>query len=194
MDLKESIKKCNSVSDFCKILNLHINGTGIRKAKKIINDNNLDTSHFGLVNKNRKHPIIDKECPVCGKNFKTQTHGDKKEKYTCSYSCSNTYFRSGVDNPNWRETSSRYRDKCFEFHKKECVVCSENKIVEVHHIDEDRTNNKMDNLVPLCPTHHGYWHSRYKIEIEELIYTYINKFKEMTTIQQQQQQQINLTD
>jgi hypothetical protein len=47
----------------------------------------------------------------------------------------------------------------------------------------------------LCPTHHQYWHSRYKEEIEDKIYNYIKEFKNMTTFTQyQQQQQINRTD
>jgi hypothetical protein len=53
----------------------------------------------------------------------------------------------------------------------------EDKIVEVHHLDGDRNNNNVLNLVPLCPTHHKYWHSRYKSNVEDKIYLYIEKIK-----------------
>lgn len=195
MNLEEEIKKCSSLTQFCKILNLHPNGYGMKKAKEIILQNGLNSNHF---NKNLKakikYELIEKNCPVCGVLFKTQKRGDRREKKTCSYSCSNTFFRSGKDNPNWKEVSTQYRTKCFEYHKKECVICKEEKIVEVHHIDEDRNNNDILNLVPLCPTHHKYWHSEYKQEIEEKIYNYINEFKMTTLTQYQQQQQINRTD
>ena len=196
MNLEEEIKKCFSLTQFCKVLKLHTNGNGMKKAKEIILQNGLNSDHFNKnLNAKRKYELIDKECPVCGDNFKTQKRGNSREKRTCSYSCSNTFFRSGKNNPNWKEVSTQYRNKCFEYHKKECIICKEEKIVEVHHIDEDRSNNDIFNLVPLCPTHHKYWHSEFKKEIEEKIYNYIKEFKNMTTFTQyQQQQQINLTD
>lgn len=128
----------------------------------------------------------------------------RREKTTCSRSCSNTSFRSGKNNGNWKDISEydsrsktfilKYRRICFENHKHECVICGENKILDVHHLDQNKFNNSPENLVPLCPTHHQYWHSRYKQEIEEKIYNYINEFKMTTLTQYQQQQQINRTD
>jgi len=123
--------------------------------------------------KEYKYKKIIKICPVCGSKFETKN--DKKETTTCSYSCSNTYFRSGTSNPNWK--GNNYRTICFAYHKKECVICKENKIVEVHHLDENNKNNNIGNLVPLCPTHHQYWHSRYKYIVEEKILEYIKEFK-----------------
>ena len=116
---------------------------------------------------------IEKDCPICGTKF-TTGKDSPREKITCSYSCANSYFRSGVNNPNWKENS--YRTTCFHFHKKECIVCGENKIVEVHHLDENNKNNSPNNLIPLCPTHHQYWHSRYKEEVEQIVIDYITEF------------------
>lgn len=108
-----------------------------------------------------------KECPVCYSIFSTKGT-------TCSYSCSNTYFRSGENNPNWKESS--YRTTCFLYHKKECIICGEANIVEVHHMDEDKENNTPSNLMPLCPTHHQYYHSRFKDIVFDKIIQYQNSF------------------
>ena len=180
MNYKELIIECYSVSDFCKKIGFTTNGRDIKKAKSIIIDENLDISHFDNgSSKKMKYPIIEKECPVCKNLFKTQK--DRNEKVTCSHSCSNTFFRSGENHPNWKEFSNNrrkiYRDKCFFYHKEECVICGENKIVEVHHLDENRNNNNIDNLIPLCPTHHRYWHSKYKDEIVEIILEYQKIFR-----------------
>lgn len=102
------------------------------------------------------------KCPVCGKDKK---HPDR---LTCSYSCSNRY----VD----RTKRTGYRSICFYHHEKKCIICGENKIVSVHHMDEDRTNNSPENLIPLCPTHHQYVHSRYKHLILDKIEKYIKDF------------------
>ena len=36
MNLEEEIKKCSSLTQFCKVLKLHTNGNGMKKAKEII--------------------------------------------------------------------------------------------------------------------------------------------------------------
>ena len=110
-----------------------------------------------------------KNCPVCGIEFYTRSA-------TCSYTCSNRHFRTGTDNGNWKGT--RYQTVCFDQHKKECVVCGESKIVAVHHFNCDHNDNSIENLVPLCPTHHQYMHSRFKDEILATVEKYINKFKQ----------------
>lgn len=120
-----------------------------------------------------KYEIVTKKCPVCGNDFTTQLR-HKKEKSTCSHACSNSFFRTGVNHGNWKESS--YKTTCFHYHEKKCIICGEDKIVEVHHFDEDNTNNKPENLMPLCPTHHQYWHSRYKELVYDKIVAYRNEF------------------
>lgn len=107
-----------------------------------------------------------KKCPVCDdpiKNYKTSV--------TCSYSCSNKHFRTGPNHGNWKDSS--YRTTCFHYHEKKCIICNEENIVEVHHFDGNNANNDPLNLVPLCPTHHQYLHSRYKHLIEDQVISYI---------------------
>lgn len=109
-------------------------------------------------------------CMICGKPVKKNYSNTK----TCSYACSNTYFRSGLNHWNWKEDS--YRTTCFMYHNKKCIICDEKNIVEVHHLDENSKNNDPRNLIPLCPTHHQYWHSRYKYIIQDKVEEYIKQF------------------
>ena len=112
-----------------------------------------------------ENPENKRTCPQCGKDFSGKST-------TCSRACANSYFRSGDNHPNWRE--EQYRSTCFLHHEKECVVCGEDKIVEVHHLDENRKNNDPSNLIPLCPTHHKYWHSRFRYLVEATVTNYLN--------------------
>ena len=73
--------------------------------------------------------------------------------------------------------STNYQTLCFTKHKKECIICGENKIVAVHHMNEDHSDDRIENLIPLCPTHHQYMHSRYKAEILPKVEEYVEKFK-----------------
>ncbi len=110
--------------------------------------------------KNIKHCI---RCNGIIKDF-------KNSKGTCSRACSNIYFK---DLRNQAQKISHYRTIAFKHHKKECVVCGENKIVAVHHMNENRKDNRVVNLVPLCPTHHQYIHSKYKNEVLPIVQKYL---------------------
>lgn len=163
-----------NLSDICRNLGYKPSSTITRKIKSVIKRFNISTNHFERCNINRVYPLVKKECPICKEIF-TVGKGSPKEKTTCSYGCSNTYFRSNISNPNWKESS--YRTTCFHHHPKKCVICDEDKIVEVHHSDGNNQNNTPENLIPLCPTHHKYYHSRYKKEVEPQIKVYIKKFE-----------------
>lgn len=115
-----------------------------------------------------QNPINIKFCIVCGKQL-TQKQIDYKNE-TCSYVCSNKYFANIRNKP---EKYKNYRAICFYNHEKKCVICGEDKIVSVHHYDGDKTNNNRDNLIPLCPTHHQYLHSRHR----ELIIDKIEEYR-----------------
>jgi len=170
--IKITTKESQSKREVLRKLGMSIGGSQSRKLDKIYKENNIDISHF-----KKRTPVIKKEkkCPVCGDSFTTQIKVGKKEQVTCSHSCSNTYFRSGVNNPNWNEDT--YQSTCFLYHKKECVICKENKVLDVHHYDGDKKNNSPKNLIPLCPTHHRYWHSQYRYLIIKQIDEYIKKYQ-----------------
>lgn len=128
-----------------------------------------------------KYPIIKKTCPICENEFETRL-GHPREKTVCSHSCANTYFRSGESNPNYRKDDkltgiAKYVKICFRYHKKKCACCDEINIVEVHHYDGNKENNAPENLVPLCPTHHRYWHSRFRHLIKTKVDEYVKNFK-----------------
>lgn len=130
-------------------------------------------STLPMIAKHEKHcylnPVNEKRCPVCDKIMKN--HKNK----TCSTGCFNRMYRTGEDNPNWKSDS--YRSTCFLYHEKKCIICGEDKIVSVHHLDENKKNNSPENLIPLCPTHHQYCHSRYANEVLPVIDKYLNELR-----------------
>lgn len=128
------------------------------------------------------NPNHQKFCPVCGGQMK----GDKYYNETCSYSCTNKLKpRGAAIINNWKQKykngnhkSNNYRTICYWYHKKKCVICGEENIVAAHHLDENPNNNKPENLIPLCMTHHVYWHSKkFKHLIENKVMDYIKDWK-----------------
>jgi hypothetical protein len=182
--LEEVISKHLAYAPILRHFGLYDNGTTRRWIHNQVKKYNIDTSHIDykkhLSKIHRKYRRVKKECPVCSNIFETK-EGHPKAKVTCSYACSNTYFRSGENNPNWKEPEDRtdansYRGICFVHHEKRCIVCGEEKIVAVHHYDENKNNNSPENLIPLCPTHHQYVHSRYADEVMPVVEEYRNNF------------------
>lgn len=167
-----------SKGEICRKLNLPDNGISRKYIDKMIKELKLDIQIFKENHFNKYH--IKKICPVCGKVFYTPTTEKGKNKICCSYSCSNTYFRSGENNGMYKGSNLSGRNSyitiCFRHHPHKCCVCGEEKIIAVHHYDGNHNNNDISNLIPLCPTHHCYIHSRFKDEIQDKVDEYRNNF------------------
>jgi len=171
----EIVNESNSKSDIGRKLGFGFyNGTLGREINHLLNEYKISTSHFQRGKEQIKYKIIEKICPVCNKKFETK-EGHKREQVTCSCACSNTYFRSGKDNGQFKGGNQGYQNICFIEHGKKCIICGESKIVAAHHFDENHSNDDPKNIIPLCPTHHCYMHSRFKKEIISKIEDYLKE-------------------
>lgn len=54
---------------------------------------------------------------------------------------------------------SEYRERCLEQKGRKCSICGYEKGIVAHHIDGDRENNRIENLVPLCSICHNRIHT-----------------------------------
>lgn len=171
--LVEVVTKSRSLSQVVRNLGLPFNSRYTNYVRELIQQHRLDTSHFG---RKRKYERITKICPVCKTQFETRIN-HRDEKTTCSYACANTHFRSGSDHPNFKpDNQSPHNRICWRYHSKRCVICGEDKIVAVHHYNENHDDNRPENLVPMCPTHHQYWHSRYRHLVQGTVDEYVMNF------------------
>jgi hypothetical protein len=115
-------------------------------------------------NDKRFGPIIDhiKICECCNNSYiwngREKTKAYKNARF-CSRSCANNRKTWWVDN------AVSYRTIAFNHWKQECAICGFDKIVSIHHIDENHENNNPTNLIPLCPNHHEMVHSKWKNEV-----------------------------
>lgn len=103
-------------------------------------------------------------CEYCGKVLYRYRSWDKQNKTSFAFCCvehKNLMQRIGSSRPGLLPDhygkSKDYRKLAFASYEHCCAVCRYSEcedILEVHHIDEDRTNNSIDNLVILCPNCH----------------------------------------
>lgn len=107
-----------------------------------------------------------KDCVRCGESYTVFGRALTKkvtESKFCSRSCANNR------QDYWNKNATNYRTLCFQHNPKECRICGFDKIVVVHHMDENHHNNDINNLIPLCPNHHEMFHSKHKEEIIALL-------------------------
>jgi hypothetical protein len=114
-------------------------------------------------------PILQhkKICICCNKEFvfegriKTKSYINAR---FCSRGCANNRQEW------WTDNATRYRTLAFRHWEEKCVVCGFDKVVAVHHIDENKENNSPRNLIPLCPNHHEMiHHNKWRDEVQLVV-------------------------
>lgn len=107
-------------------------------------------------------------CFVCKKSIYKKLkdlNSSKSGKYFCNHVCGNLWIgnqQRGEKHPNWAGGESSYKALLKRTNRlKRCVLCGKDdmRILCVHHLDENRGNNKMGNLVWLCRNCHFLVHN-----------------------------------
>lgn len=174
---ENSLETCHYVSGYTSM-----NGTV--KIKCIIHNHEFETKYENVRRASRKHhicPICQEEdknkryennrikikCAYCDKEFLRPLSDLNKSKSGLHFCCrehkdlaqrleSGQNFQS-MRPEHYGTTAKNYREKAFREYKVECAICNWNEdkdVLEVHHIDGDRTNNEVKNLIILCPICH----------------------------------------
>ena len=103
-------------------------------------------------------------CSCCKNTFVRMNKDLKNSKsglYFCSVDCKNKgqLIDSGIKEiqpKHYKNGKSTYRQKALNHYDNKCSVCGYSviEVLEVHHKDHNRDNNKIENLNVLCPNHH----------------------------------------
>jgi hypothetical protein len=95
-----------------------------------------------------------RKCIICGNEFSFLRHeirNKSKPRVFCSHAC---MYKAKITNE-----ISLYRKKAFRSLLHQCYFCKKaNTNFQIHHIDENRTNNTLSNLVILCVSCHKKLH------------------------------------
>ena len=107
---------------------------------------------------NDRMRVIQCNCANCGKSISRTPYKLKQSKsgnVFCSHSCSSSYNNTSRE----KQSVNTYRRIAFENYEHKCAICGwdiDERVLEVHHIDENRQNNELSNLIILCPICHKY--------------------------------------
>lgn len=118
----------------------------------------------------RMEKKLEYKCAQCGAvvyKTKSQVKRNKSGNVFCNSSCAakynNSHYRTGENNPNWIDGSRRgysYLRIAFRSYKHKCAMCGmdEECCLQVHHIDGNRRNSSLENLIILCANCHSRVH------------------------------------
>lgn len=116
-------------------------------------------------------------CDTCGKEIYrsiSKLARSKSKKFFCCKTCQTKWRNQtfiGEKHANWKHGKNSYRS-VLERHKvpKSCRLCGSKdvRVLETHHIDKNRKNNNLSNLVWLCRNCHFLVH-HHKDELEKLM-------------------------
>lgn len=111
-----------------------------------------------------KKKIYLKKCEWCKKEFKTEYIWQLCCSKKCSYQ--KIIYKGKIRYKKYKEKFKEDRkineakrlynidyDTYIKLTKK-CAVCGYDRLVDLHHIDFDKTNSKIKNLIGLCPNCH----------------------------------------
>ena len=87
--------------------------------------------------------------------WQSRTHIEQSTLHNKTYKAGKNL---GKQNKNYHYIYSKV---AFDYYDAECMECRYSKIksvLEIHHIDGDRSNNEPENLMILCPTCHKELH------------------------------------
>ena len=120
-------------------------------------------------------------CFLCQKQFSKINCNVHPERNFCSQSCSNKYigeFFKGKKARTYVNGEFIYRKLALENNPNFCSLCgfSEEYAIEVHHIDRNRKNNDLENLVVVCANCHRGIHKKVPSILDKLKdYLYTNQ-------------------
>ena len=107
-------------------------------------------------------------CYICYKkvNWRPQIKTCKRCKRKMSIhakslcaGCYNYVFHTDKNKAYHHRKANNVDLKTYRKTTQKCVICSFDKVVDLHHIDLNKENQSATNLVGLCPNHHRMIHS-----------------------------------
>lgn len=170
--------KCRHCKQEFDFQNGHLKANHSRWCDKNVRRDSWDKTK-GTINQYGQLREYVVKCQSCSKDFTVKEREKvhpRKDAYYCSRACANSVGGKAKSKKHSTIETAGYRTIAWRYHEKKCIICEEVNVVAVHHMNENHKDNRPENLVPLCPTHHQYMHSKHKCLIEHKVLEYIQNW------------------
>ncbi len=100
-------------------------------------------------------------CHYCQQEFRIPKNlVERREKNERKYCCRRCVVQDWNENSVKRQRPGSYRQNAWKVYEKKCYDCDlrDSRLLVIHHIDGNRKNGNINNLVPLCHNCHCIRH------------------------------------
>lgn len=102
-------------------------------------------------------------CVICGKSFRARGYWKESRnlsRKTCSPECRSKLLTKVSLERGFKHGQSQayYTWRAQKYKKSFCEMCGGKELLEIHHIDRDKSNNKEENIQTLCKPCHALLH------------------------------------
>lgn len=137
-ELLEAVSQSNSYTAVLDYLRLSVSGDSVKTLKRVIKDNHISVEHFTIKISKKSYSYVTPEILI------------------------NEYLKKGT-----KVSSNFLRKKLIQFGFKEdkCEICGmedwqdQYVVKQLHHKNKDKYDNRLENLILLCPVCHTQQHS-----------------------------------
>lgn len=131
--------------------------------------------HRTILNNAKPPKLPNLTCDYCGTNFYRNPSKLRNSKHGfkfCNRKCkelaqSDEQFKiMAPDHYHTANGKYDYRKRALKLYGCQCALCQYDDfedVLHVHHIDKNRNNNVVENLIVLCPTCHVEVHRGHKV-------------------------------
>lgn len=104
----------------------------------------------------------EKQCLTCGTRLERKRYSGRLEDFGqfgrrqfCSLSCANSRPKGGTSRHVYHLHARKHRIG-------ECEACGMTNRLHAHHVNEDWTDNRFENIQTLCIFCHQFWHATHR--------------------------------
>lgn len=105
----------------------------------------------------------EKRCSICGARFWRKRFGSGRledraaylKRRFCSLSCASSQSKGGL-------SRNAYQARARKHLKAACECCPSTTRLHAHHVNEDWTDNRPENVQTLCAFCHQFWHATHR--------------------------------
>lgn len=108
----------------------------------------------------KRASVEPKSCAACGTAMLRRRFGARLEDLSafrrrkfCSLSCANTRAVLTKHGYSWRARKHL---------KTSCEACGAGRVLEAHHVNQRKADNRPQNIQTLCKPCHNFWHATAK--------------------------------
>ena len=153
------LRKCEICGNE-KIVRITVKANICKKCKVANRKSSIKNNEYFILKNGIKRRATQETCKKCKKTRLVRLNSGHKSKLCRNCRSSEWFTQLGMrfGGHNYKNGIGIYRKELLTKFKEICEICGSVKFINVHHINENRLDNRFENLMVLCSSCHRSLH------------------------------------